>query len=77
MRSPRWSPAGHRRITIAPLFMAQGGHFSSDLPKLLDAIRADASPASTFTVLPAVGDVEPILECYRRLAGRRAAALTR
>ena len=30
--------AGHPSITIAPLFMAQGGHLKNDLPKILDAI---------------------------------------
>jgi sirohydrochlorin cobaltochelatase len=52
--------AGHRRITIAPLFMAQGGHLRHDLPKLLDAVRA-AHAAVEFTLLPAVGDVDEIL----------------
>jgi sirohydrochlorin cobaltochelatase len=51
---------GHRNITIAPLFMAQGGHLREDLPKLLDSIRAQHAGV-TFFVLPAVGDVETIL----------------
>lgn len=51
---------GHRHITIAPLFMAQGGHLRNDLPKLLDSIRA-AHAGVEITVLPAVGDVETIL----------------
>ena len=51
---------GHRRITIAPLFMAQGGHLRNDLPKLLDSLRA-AHAGVEFTLLPAVGDVETIL----------------
>ena len=52
--------AGYRRITIAPLFMAQGGHLRSDVPKLLDAARA-AHPGVEINLLPAVGDVETIL----------------
>ena len=55
------SATGHRLITIAPLFMAQGGHLKNDLPKILDALRAD-HPQTTITLLPAVGDVDPILE---------------
>jgi len=51
---------GHRRITVAPLFMAQGGHLRNDLPKLLDSIRA-AHAGVEISVLPAVGDVETIL----------------
>jgi len=53
--------AGHKRIIVAPLFMAQGGHLKHDLPKILDALRAD-HPGVTIGLLPAVGEVEPILE---------------
>ena len=35
----RLAAAGHARITIAPLFMAQGGHLKQDLPRLLDQVR--------------------------------------
>ena len=52
--------AGHRSITVAPLFMAQGGHLKNDLPKILDALRADHA-GTTITLLPAVGDVDAIL----------------
>lgn len=51
---------GQRRITIAPLFMAQGGHLRNDLPKLLDSIRAQHAGVD-INVLPAVGEVETIL----------------
>jgi sirohydrochlorin cobaltochelatase len=53
--------AGHRSITIAPLFMAQGGHLKNDLPKILDALRVE-HPQTTITLLPAIGDVDPVLE---------------
>ena len=53
-------PTGCRSIKIAPLFMAQGGHLRNDLPKLLDSIRA-VHAGVEITVLPAVGDVETIL----------------
>ena len=33
--------AGHKRITVAPLFMAQGGHLNRDLPNLLGARRTE------------------------------------
>jgi sirohydrochlorin cobaltochelatase len=52
--------SGHRSITVAPLFMAQGGHLKNDLPKILDGLRAD-HPDTTITLLPAVGDVDAIL----------------
>ena len=57
----RLATDGHRRIIVAPLFMAQGGHLRNDLPKLLDALRAQ-HPAVTLDVLPAIGDVEDILQ---------------
>ena len=53
--------AGHRQITVAPLFMAQGGHLKHDLPKLLDAIRGE-HPGAEITLLPAIGDVDAILD---------------
>jgi sirohydrochlorin cobaltochelatase len=52
--------AGHQSISIAPLFMAQGGHLKNDLPKILDALRAEHRD-TRITLLPAVGDVEAIL----------------
>lgn len=53
--------AGHRQITVAPLFMAQGGHLKQDVPKILDAIRAEHRGAK-ITLLPAIGDVDAILD---------------
>ena len=53
--------AGHKRITVAPLFMAQGGHLKHDLPKILDAIRTE-HPRADIELLPAIGDVDAILE---------------
>ena len=53
--------AGHKRITVAPLFMAQGGHLKRDLPKILDAIQAEHRGAE-ITLLPAIGDVDAVLE---------------
>jgi sirohydrochlorin cobaltochelatase len=52
--------AGHRSITIAPIFMAQGGHLKNDLPQILDALRADY-PGTSLKLLPAIGDVDAIL----------------
>lgn len=52
--------AGCKRIKVAPLFLAQGGHLKQDLPKILDAIRAE-HPGAEITQLPAIGEVEAIL----------------
>lgn len=53
--------AGHKSISIAPLFMAQGGHLKNDLPKILDALRAEHRD-TRITLLPAVGDVDAVLD---------------
>ncbi len=52
--------AGYKRITVAPLFMAQGAHLKRDLSKILDAIRA-AHPGVAIELLPAIGEVDAIL----------------
>ncbi len=41
--------------------MAQGAHLKHDLPKLLDAIRA-RHPDAEIALLPAIGDVDAILD---------------
>jgi len=53
--------AGRRSITVAPLFMAQGGHLKQDVPRILDAIRAEHKGVEII-LLPAVGEVDSILE---------------
>jgi len=57
----RLAATGHARITIAPLFMAQGGHLKQDLPQLLDEIRR-RHPAVVLDLLPPVGEAEPVLD---------------
>jgi sirohydrochlorin cobaltochelatase len=57
----RLAAAGHTRITIAPLFMAQGGHLKQDLPRLLAELRR-RHPAIVLDLLPPVGEAEPVLE---------------
>jgi sirohydrochlorin cobaltochelatase len=51
---------GERRITVAPLFMAQGGHVKEDLREILDAIRREHRNAD-IVLLPTIGDVDGIL----------------
>ena len=35
--------AGHRSITIAPLFMAQGGHLKHDVPRLIEFLSGSTT----------------------------------
>ena len=53
--------AGHGTVTVAPLFMAQGGHLKRDLPLLLEDLRR-RFPAVTLTLLPPIGEVSSVLD---------------
>lgn len=57
----RLAANGHRRITVAPLFLAQGGHLKKDLPLLLDGLRAK-HPDTEIRALPPIGDVPELLD---------------
>jgi len=50
---------GIARITLVPLFLAQGGHLKEDLPRLLDEIRL-SHRGVTIDVTPAIGDSEAL-----------------
>jgi sirohydrochlorin cobaltochelatase len=52
---------GARRVVLAPLFMAQGGHLKQDLPLLVAKIR-ERHPDLDLHVLPAIGDAPEILQ---------------
>jgi sirohydrochlorin cobaltochelatase len=52
---------GAPAITVFPLFMAQGGHLKQDLPKILDAIRANY-PRIPIALEAALGEVPEILD---------------
>jgi len=49
--------AGVTRITLVPLFLAQGGHLKVDLPRLLEEIRR-SHPGVKIDVTQAIGDSE-------------------
>jgi sirohydrochlorin cobaltochelatase len=57
----RLAAAGHGRITIAPLFMAQGGHVKQDLPRLAAELQ-ERHPAVALELLPALGEVDAVLD---------------
>lgn len=46
---------GYQAITVAPLFLARGGHLREDFPKLLAAVSAEY-PALTINTTDALGD---------------------
>jgi sirohydrochlorin cobaltochelatase len=56
----RLAESGHHRITIAPLFLAQGGHLKKDLPRLLEEIGGK-HPSAEIALLPPIGEVTELL----------------
>lgn len=55
------SGAGHTDIIVAPIFIAQGGHLKRDFRQVVDGLR-QRHPAVTLEILPAAGEIEPILD---------------
>ncbi|MBM3359124.1 MAG: cobalamin biosynthesis protein CbiX [Betaproteobacteria bacterium] len=53
--------AGHTRITVAPLFLARGGHLKQDLPRLVKRLST-RHPMAEITVLPPIGEVTELLD---------------
>ena len=66
--------AGHQRIRISPLFMAQGGHLKKDVPILLNDIRAN-HPALQLELLPAIGDVAELRDAIAHWLIKAAAEI--
>ncbi len=62
---------GCGRITIAPLFMAQGAHLRRDLAKLVDEARARHAGVELVT-LPAAGEADAVMDA---IAGWIAAGI--
>ena len=62
---------GCGRITIAPLFMAQGAHLKRDLAKLVEDARERHSNVEVST-LPAAGEAESVMTA---IAGWIAASI--
>ncbi|MEQ1516758.1 MAG: CbiX/SirB N-terminal domain-containing protein [Usitatibacteraceae bacterium] len=50
---------GVRHITVAPIFLAIGGHMRKDLPELIEKTRQRTG--IEFRVLPALGEVDALI----------------
>lgn len=50
---------GVEHITIAPIFLAIGGHMRNDLPKLIE--ETQARTGISFRVLPALGEADVLI----------------
>jgi len=52
---------GATRLTVAPLFMAQGAHLKKDLAGMLSTLK-ERNPRIEVAVLPALGEAGPVLQ---------------
>lgn len=50
---------GVRHITVAPIFLAIGGHMRKDLPKLIE--ETQSRTGIEFRILPALGEVDSLI----------------
>jgi len=61
--------AGCTDVAIVPLFLGAGGHVRKDLPVLVERLRAD-HPQVGWTLSPAVGELDPVIDAMARAAER-------
>jgi len=59
--------AGATRIDVVPLFLGTGGHLRSDLPRLVDALRA-MHPAVEVRLHAAIGEHAAVVEAMATAA---------
>ncbi len=51
---------GVRHVTVAPIFLAIGGHMKKDLPVLIES--AGKRTGIEFRVLPALGEIDSLID---------------
>ena len=59
-----------QHITLIPLFLARGGHLKEDMPRLLAEIYQQ-HPDIQFHTAPALGEVDPVLDCIAQWVGQQ------
>ena len=52
---------GVERITVMPIFVAQGGHLKRDVPILIEAVRRE-QPGLAIRLAPVIGDSPAVLD---------------
>jgi sirohydrochlorin cobaltochelatase len=67
---------GTERITLVPLFMAQGGHLRNDLPVMVQRACA-ANPGVLIRTSAAIGEVDALLEAIATWATQEEARTRR
>ena len=64
---------GATAISVVPVFMAQGGHLKRDLPLKIEEARL-LHPSITFSLQPAIGEAQSVLEAMARHIAAAASA---
>jgi len=64
---------GATAISVVPVFMAQGGHLKRDLPLKIEEVRL-LHPGITFSLQPAIGEAQSVLEAMARHIAAAASA---
>ncbi len=59
--------AGCTEVDVLPLFLGTGGHVRKDLPALLDRL-AQARPQVRWTLRPAIGEIDSVVQAMARAA---------
>ena len=64
---------GAERVTVVPLFMAQGNHLRNDFPELVRR-ACENNPGLSIRIAPAIGDVDALLDAIAQWILREEAA---
>lgn len=65
--------AGATEVSVAPMFLSAGGHVRRDLPRLLDTLQQQ-HPQVRWSLQPAIGEAQAVIEAMARQAAGRAPA---
>ena len=67
----RLAAQGCTEVAVVPLFLGAGGHVRKDLPALLAGL-AEAYPQVTWSLQPAIGEIESVVQAMAEAALRLA-----
>jgi len=63
----RLAAQGCTRVDVVPLFLGAGGHVRKDIPVLMARLQAE-HPGVQWTLRPAVGEAQPVIEAMAAVA---------
>lgn len=62
---------GYEKLTVVPMFIAQGGHLKRDVPALIEQLRSTRKSVE-ISLLPAIGEQESVVQAMAAAALREA-----